>query len=107
VRSGVLARRKRGELGPHSFYTGAPRLLYREKETVVKGIAEPVIVWLTSAVLSEVSPLLSSYLAVAGVGLLVSVQLTLAAERKRVIDMHDAYMEQRRTAEEWRRMHRD
>jgi hypothetical protein len=107
ARGGVLARRKRGELGPHSFYTGTPRLLGRQKESVVKGVAEPVMVWIVSALLSEASPLLASYLAIAGGGLLISVQLTLAAERKRVLDMHDAYMEQRRTAEEWRAMHRE
>jgi hypothetical protein len=105
ARAGLAARRKRGELGPHTFYTGTPRLLGRVRETAVKGGVEPLVVWIMSAVISGVSPLLAGYLAVAGCGLLVSVQLTLAAERRRVLDMHDAYMEQRRTAEEWRSMH--
>jgi len=107
ARAGVVARRKRGQLGPHSFYTGTPRVLGRSSEAFVKGGLEPIAVWLTSAVLAEFSPLLASYLAVAGCGLVVSVQLTLAAERRRVLDMHDAYMEQRRTVEAWRAMHRD
>lgn len=33
-------------------------------------------------------------------------KLTLAGERKRVLDMHDAYMKQRRIAEGRRAMHR-
>lgn len=107
VRAGSLARRQRGELGPHSFYTGIPYGMGRLREATVKGAIEPVFVWLVSACLSECSPLLASYLAIAGIGLLVSVQLTVAAERKRLLDMHDAYMEQRRTAEDWRAMHRD
>jgi hypothetical protein len=107
AREGIVARRKRGELGPHSFYTGTPRLMGRLAEKTVKGGVEPVVVWVASALLSDLSPLLAGYLAVAGCGLLMSVQLTLAAERKRVLDMHDAYMEQRRTAEDWRAMHRE
>jgi hypothetical protein len=107
ARSAVLARRKRGEMGSHSFYTGTPRLLGRSRETVVKGMVEPILVWTVSAVVSDAAPLLAGYLAVAGAGLFVSVQLTVAAERKRLIDMHDAYTEQRRAAEEWRSMHRE
>lgn len=107
ARGGALARRKRGDLGPHSFYTGTPRLMGRSGEKFVKGCVEPMAVWVTSAVVSDSSPLLAGYLAAAGLGLLVSVQLTVAAERKRLLDMHDAYMEQRRTAEDWRAMHRD
>lgn len=107
VRSAALARRKRGELGPHSFYTGTPRLAARSRENAVKGGLEPVLVWIAAAFASEFSPLLGGYLATAGLGLLISVHLTLAAERKRMLDMHDAYMEQRRTAEEWRAMHRE
>lgn len=107
ARAGTVARRARGELGPHSFYTGTPRLMGRQTEKAVKGSVEPFVVWLTSALLSQDSPLLAGYLGIAGCGLLVSVQLTMAAERKRVLDMHDAYMEQRRTAEEWRATHRE
>jgi hypothetical protein len=107
ARAGIVARWKRGVLGPHSFYTGRPRLMGRLSEKTVKGVVEPIVVWLTSAVIAEDWPLLASYLAVAGCGLLVSVQLTFAADRKRMLDLHDAYMEQRRNAEDWRAMHRD
>jgi hypothetical protein len=106
--SSAKARRRRGELGPHSMYTGTPILMgKRQRETTVKGAIEPVVVWVAAAVTSAFSPLLAGYLALAGFGLLVSVNITLAAERKRMLDMHDAYMEQRRAAEEWRSMHRD
>jgi uncharacterized membrane protein YoaK (UPF0700 family) len=107
ARAGSIARRTRGEPSPHSFYTGTPRLMGRLSEKAVKGGVEPVVVWLAGAVLSEFSPLLAGYLAIAGLGLLVSVNLTIAAERKRVLDMHDAFEEQRRTAEDWRAMHRE
>jgi hypothetical protein len=33
--------------------------------------------------------------------------MTLAAERRRVLDMHDAHVEQRRVVEQWRDMRRD
>src|SRR5262245_58627252 len=36
ARAGVLARKKRGELGPHSFYTGTPRGFARMREQSVK-----------------------------------------------------------------------
>jgi hypothetical protein len=107
TRAATVKRRTRGELGPHSFYTGTPRLLGRSGEKTVKGVVEPVVVFVTAALVSGFSPLLGGYLATAGIGLLVSANLTLAVERKRMLDMHDAYMEQRRTAEEWRSMHRD
>lgn len=107
ARAGTVKRRARGELGPHTFYTGTPRLMGRLGEKAVKGVVEPMVVWITAAILSEFCPMLAGYLAVAGFGLLVSVQLTLASERKRMLDMHDAYMEQRRTAEDWRAMNRD
>lgn len=100
-------RRKRADLGPHSFYTGTPVLLGGRAEIAVKRIAEPAVVWIASAVSAEVNPLLSGYLVAAGIALFMSVNLTAAAERKRVLDMHDAYTEQRRTAEEWRSMHRE
>ena len=110
VRVGVVARRARGELGEHSYYSGRPylmRSLGRMRESTVKGAVEPVLMWLTGILCQPFSALLGTYLMIAGVGLLVSVQVTLAAERRRLLDMHDAYMEQRRIAEEWRRMRRD
>ena len=107
ARTAIFARRRRGELGPHSYYTGSPRAFGRLSERTVKGVIEPAMAWGASMLLTEASPLLAGYLGVAGFALLIKVQLSLAAERRQVIDMHDAYMEQRRTAEEWRAMHRD
>jgi hypothetical protein len=107
ARSAAVKRRAKGELGEHSYYTGRPRLMGKSRETTVKGVIEPLVVWITGAFCLEFSPLLGGYLIVAGVGLLISVQTTLATERRRLLDMHDAYMEQRRVAEEWRRMRRD
>lgn len=107
IRAAVIRRRARGELGEHSFYSGQPtldRFTGRIAETTVKGVLEPMLVCALGALVGEFDAPLGSYLVVAGVGLLVSVQLTLAAERRRVLEMHDAYMEQRRIAEQWRRM---
>jgi len=106
--AGIAARRKRGELGPHTFYTGTPCIGGRHiSETTMKGAIEPMLAILGGAFLFELDSVLGAYLVIAGLGLLVSVQLTLASERKRVLDMHDAYEEQRRTAEVWRSMRRD
>ncbi|MFN0007199.1 MAG: hypothetical protein ACKVXR_04760 [Planctomycetota bacterium] len=108
IRAGIVKRKIRGEIAPHSFYTGTPVLLGRGRgETAVKRFVEPVVVWIASAALAEFDPLLAGYLAAAGLGLLLSVSLTAAAERKRMLDMHDAYVEQRRAAEDWRSMYRE
>jgi hypothetical protein len=107
VSAGSVKRRQRGELGHHSFYTGTPVLLGGTGEATVKRVFEPLLVGTVGAVVSEVDPLLGGYLVFASAGLIMSVNLSVAAERKRLLDMHDAYMEQRRAAEEWRSMHRE
>jgi hypothetical protein len=107
IGAGITKRKRRGYLGPHSFCTGTPVLRGGRQEVTVKRVVEPVVVWIASAVTAEISPLLSGYLAAAGLALLMSVQLTVAAERKPMLDTHDAYMEQRRAAEEWRSTHRE
>lgn len=104
ARVGIVARVKRGEPGPHSMYTGTPRIHGRMSETTVKRANEPIFVIVVGAVVHELSAPLGSYLMLAGVALLVSANLTAAGERRRVLDMHDAFEEQRALAERWRSM---
>ncbi len=103
--AGVARRRRRGEIGPHTRYTGRPRIIGKLNETTVKGVIEPVVVFITGAFLHELSPLVGSYLMLASIGLWMSVQSTRIVERRRVLDLHDAFEEQRRVAEEWRATH--
>ncbi len=94
-------RQQRGGDEPHSFYNGTPRFFGRMPEQTAK-LGEPFMVWIAAATLAEISPLLASYLAIAGGGLFLSVTLSAAAERKRLMDLHDAYSEQRYVVEQWR-----
>lgn len=98
-------RRARGELGPHSYYTGTPllmRALPKLRETTVKGAVEPVLAFGIGAVLVGPAPMLGGYLMTASIALMVTVQITLAGERRRVLDTHDAYLSQRHLVEQWR-----
>jgi hypothetical protein len=104
ARAGIAVRAKRGELGPHSMYTGTPRILGRMSESTVKRANEPIFVIIVGAFVHELNAPLGSYLMLAGVALLVSANLTAAGERKRVLDMHDAFEEQRNLADRWRWM---
>lgn len=110
ARGATIKRRLKGEPGEHSHYSGRPhmsRLAARIGESRVKGFVEPMLACVAGAMISEFSPPLGGYLILAGIGLFISVQLTLANERRRVLDLNDAHMEQRHVAEQWRRMRRD
>lgn len=105
ARIASLARRVRGGLGEHSHYTGIPWLMRafpRLRENTIKGIVEPVLVWIAGGMAAEINAPLGTYLLWAGTGLFISVQSAVMAERRRVVDMHDAYLEQRRVVEHWR-----
>lgn len=100
--------RRRGQ-GPreHSRYTGSPRfmrLLPWVREETVKGIVEPVFVFLCGALLMEVNQPLGSYLMLASAGLLVWVRFNVTYGQARAMDMYDAYLEQRQLAERFRDM---
>jgi hypothetical protein len=110
VKARIQKRRKAGGPQPHSYYAGYPLLLRSSgarHETRVKAVLEPLIVWIAGAALMTVSVPLGSYLLVAGVGLAISVNSSLALERKRALDLHDAFMEQRGIAERFREFRGD
>lgn len=105
VRARVHLRRKRGGSQPHTLYTGTPRLMRvfrRMPEEKVKGIVEPLLTFLVGALALGLSQTLGCYLILASLGLLVSTNLTLGYERKRALDMHDAFIEQRGASERFR-----
>jgi hypothetical protein len=110
ARIGVSARQRRGDSEPHSYYTGRPwimRLTGRMSEQTVKSTIEPLIVFLVAVFTMPVSEPLGGYLLLASLGLLASTSMSAGFDRKRQIDMHDAFIEQRDLAERFRGMRRD
>lgn len=110
ARVASAVQRLRGRTHEHSYYTGRPRIMRlvgRMSETTVKGVVEPALVFLGSVVTSHYSEPLGGYLMLAAAGLFISVQMALAADRRRALDMNDALIDQRRIVEQWRTMRRD
>ncbi|MBX3396697.1 MAG: hypothetical protein KF841_15175 [Phycisphaerae bacterium] len=92
---------------PHSRYNGTPRLMRITgitSEVTVKRVVEPIVMWLTGAFMLSVSPPLGGYLMVTAGSLFITNSLTDGYERRRAVDMHDAYLEQRNVAERFRDM---
>lgn len=109
VRVCVVTRR-RGSEPQHTHYTGRPRIMRitgRLSELTVKRGVEPMLLFLSGVFTLPASEPLGSYLMLAAFGLFVSVNLSLAFERTRALDMRDAYLEQRGVAERFREMHRN
>ncbi|TWT45295.1 hypothetical protein RAS1_17170 [Phycisphaerae bacterium RAS1] len=107
VRIRVFVRRRRGGPQPHARYSGTPELLHRFKrldEVKVKQTVEPFLTFAIGAVMLNFSPPLGGYLMIASAGLLISNGQVAEYERRRVSDMHDAYLEQRGVAERFRDM---
>lgn len=110
VKARIQKRRRLGGSQPHSYYSGYPLLLRSRgarHELRVKAILEPLLVWMAGAAFMTFSVPLGSYLLIAGVGLAISVNASIAAERKRALDLHDAFMEQRGIAERFREFRGD
>jgi hypothetical protein len=107
IRARLQLRRKRGLPQPHTRYNGTPELLRRFKrldEVKVKQTVEPFMTFAIGAVILNFSPPLGGYLMIASAGMLISNGLAAEYERRRVSDMHDAYLEQRGVAERFRDM---
>jgi hypothetical protein len=107
ARIATVRRRFRGEHEPHSYYSGAPRLLRqssRMSECSFKGVVEPAIVWLVGLMVMDWSEPLGSYLVCAGVALMISVGAAVLHERVRALDMNDALIEQKQVSDRWRGM---
>lgn len=107
ARVGVLRRVRRGGPQPHSLYSGTPWLMRftgRLNEVTVKGIVEPILVFLIGAFMLPVSEPLGMFLIIASAGVMGSVQLAIGEERQRAIEMNDAYIDQREAADRLREM---
>jgi hypothetical protein len=105
IRLKTFARRRRGGDQPHTLYSGRPRLLRLVRgmsEVKVKSMLEPMLVLLTGTLVLAINEPLGTYLLLAGFALLVSVNSTLAAERQRALDMHDAFIDQRGVVDRFR-----
>ncbi|MCB9918575.1 MAG: hypothetical protein H6832_09245 [Planctomycetes bacterium] len=107
ARIGSAFAERRGRVC-HSYYSGTPTLcswpVFRGRlgEGTAKGLVEPLCVALIGAALMSTSEPLGFYLVIAAVGLMCSVSLAAAYERRRLMDMKDAYIAQRYDAERFR-----
>lgn len=108
VRTALRVRRGGGQ--PHTRYSGRPGLLRisrRLSERFAKCCLEPLIVFLSGPPVMAWSEPLGGYLMLAGLGLFISTNAAAGYEGRRAADMHDAFIEQRSLAEEFRRMRGD
>ncbi len=105
-----LARFVRGGSCEHTYYSGRPWALSvwrRLDETKVKCLWEPLLVLLLGALIMDFSQPLGGYLMLASAGLMVSANATRAQTHARVLDMHDAWIDQRNVMDELRGMRRE
>lgn len=106
ARGAVHARIRAGAPPVHSYYSGRPslrRLTEWMGERRVKASVEPALTTLAGFVAYSVSPPLGAYWLIASLCMLAKVQNELLAERRRLLDVRDAQLEQQRIAEDWRR----
>jgi hypothetical protein len=61
-------------------------------------------VFVTGIFTMSLSEPLGGYLMLASLGLLISTHLTVGYERRRAMDMNDAYIDQQNAVERFRRM---
>lgn len=103
----VAGWRRRGS-EQHSFYSGTPLLLgvvgRHLGEVKTKAAIEPLVVWGVGSMVQSHNEPFGVYLELAAVGLLISVNAALYMERRRALDMHDAFVEQRSMTERFRKM---
>lgn len=110
VQAKAAQRRARGAPEEHSYYNGTPsllRILRRSSEAHVKGVLEPALVAMLGFALAEWSPPLGFYFMFAAIALVLSMQASQRVDRARALDMNDAFHDQRRISDQWRRMRRD
>ncbi len=107
ARAGILRRRAHGD-NEHSFYSGTPSILrwpvFRRwlGERAAKAWMEPLLVLGCGIGLTHLSQPLGSYVMLAAAGMVMSMAIARAHERTRLMDMRDAYIEQRSLAERFR-----
>ncbi|MGD9790600.1 MAG: hypothetical protein AB7Q00_12635 [Phycisphaerales bacterium] len=94
-------------VGEHTRYTGDSRLrviFRRMDEATLKGVVEPLLVFISGVALYPVSRALGSYLMVACFGLTGSISLSMAALRSKVDQLSDARLEQEQLADAFRQL---
>lgn len=107
ARACIAARVRRGGPQPHSRSNGVPilqRVFRRTPEQRIKAGLEFLVVFLVGALLLGVSEPLGAYLMVAAFGAGATSGMSGSLQHRRSLDLHDAFVEQRDTAEAFRRM---
>lgn len=107
-----IAHRMRRGPNVHSLYTGRPTVmrlpvLRSMSEEKVKGLVEPLIVFLSGVFLLPVCEPLGSYLMLAALGLFLSVGFSAGEERRRAMELNDAYIDQAQAMQRFRDMRGD
>lgn len=106
VRIGVAWRCRQGDQ-EHSLYNGRPylsKLLPRWKETTIKGIVEPIILFVGGALILAANQALGSFIMLVGFGQMGLMKLIMGNEHMKAIDLNDAMLEQRNLVEVARKM---
>jgi hypothetical protein len=101
------ARVRRGGPQPHTLFNGTSSLQKvwrRSSEQRIKTVIEPLYMCSIALCVAIVSVPLAAYLALAGVCAAASSGMSGALQHRRTMDLHDAFVEQRDTAESFRRM---
>jgi hypothetical protein len=108
-RADARKRLKRGDAQEHSYYTGKSLacLLPCVSEFFAKRAIEPILAMTAGMLIESVNAPLGKYLFIAGVGLALTTQFNVHYEQSKAIDMNDAMIDQRHTAERFRRMRGD
>lgn len=106
----IAARVRRGGPPVHSYYTGTPRLVRlfpRMKEETIKNTVEPFLVIAIGLFTLGISEPLGAYLFFAGIALALSTGLTRDYDRRRAMDLNDAYIDQAQAVQRMRDMRGD
>jgi hypothetical protein len=109
ARIGICWRFLRGRHA-HSRYDGTPRLLRLLPwmgELRIKQFVEPALVFTIGVLLLPVSQPLGSYLMLVAFALFASVSTVQVYQRQRVMNLHDAFLDQREVVDGFRRMRDD
>lgn len=107
ARARIMRRGLAGDT-QHSHYSGTPSILraplFRSwlSERAAKQRVEPLLVFAIGLGLMQLSEPLGSYLMLAAFGMAVSMQVSVAYEQTRFMDLRDAQFEQRSLSERLR-----
>jgi len=98
IRLKTFLRVRRGESQPHTLYAGTPRIMrfaWRFKEETVKCTIEPILTIFFGLFIAEfLDEPLGAFLMIAGSALFATTNLAAGDERRKVMRMHDSFIEQ-------------